>query len=40
MDFVRALLAQSPASQHALIRQLLLEHDSSWIWQQDTANPH
>jgi hypothetical protein len=33
MDFVRALLEQSPASQHALIRQLLLEHDSSWIWQ-------
>jgi len=38
MDFVRALLAQSPTAQHALIRQLLLERDSSWIWQQDAAN--
>lgn len=40
MDFVRTLLAHSPSSQHALIRQLLLEHDSSWIWQQDAANQH
>jgi len=40
MDFVRALRAHSPATQHDLIQQLLLSTDSRWIWQHAASHEH
>lgn len=40
MDFVRALRAHSPATQHDLIQQLLLSTDSRWIWQHAASREH